>query len=325
MLQVVGKTLRRYKLSETATTICQASLSPSTTSQYDSHLNDFKRYCQAHGIRNHLTTTVVICIEYLTSLYTLGKSYSTINSARSALSQFVQLEDCSHHNDFGKHPLTLKFMKGVYKLRPPKSKYRSTWDVKLVLDYLRKLKNDTACLKALSFKCAMLLALATGQRVQTLTALELSQIVEQPEKITFCVNKILKTSKPGVSHQVEVFAFHADKAICPLICLRKYIERTHNIRGATNQLFISFQKPNGAVTSQTISRWLTTTLHNAGVNCLFTAHSTRGAASSKAALIIDINAVLKQVGWRSERTFARHYQKTITKNDIFSNAVLATL
>ena len=60
----------------------------------------------------------------------------------------------------GQHPLVSRLMKGVYNLRPPWPKYSKTWDVGIVLRYLRSMElNDKLTLKVLSLKLALLFAL----------------------------------------------------------------------------------------------------------------------------------------------------------------------
>ena len=59
-----------------------------------------------------------------------------INTARSALSSFVQLDDGS---SIGKNPLISRLLKGVFQSRAPKPKYREVWDVQIVLSYLKTL------------------------------------------------------------------------------------------------------------------------------------------------------------------------------------------
>ena len=77
-------------------------------------------------------------IEFLTSLFKSGLSYSSINTARSAISQFVKFSNIQ--GNFGSHSITCRFMKGVYKLRTPKPKYNSIWDVKPLLNYLKAME-----------------------------------------------------------------------------------------------------------------------------------------------------------------------------------------
>lgn len=62
----------------------------------------------------------------------------------------------------------------------------------------------------------------------------------------------------------------------------QYIQRTEGLRGASksDQLFVSWIKPHGGVTSSSIARWLKAM---AGINTdMFKAHSVRGASVSAA-------------------------------------------
>ena len=156
----------------------------------------------------------------------------------------------------------------------------------------------------------MLLALSTGQRAQTLKALDLNSLFDDIDenKIAFTFDKILKTSWPGFSQAVEICAFTEENSICPLLCLQKYIEMSKTLRNSS-QLFISFQKPYKAVTTQTISRWICNTLSKAGIDNSYRAHSTRSATPSKAAKCLDIDSMLKTVGWFKESAFARLYRR----------------
>ena len=301
-----------------------AGLANSSQSQYDSHLKAFKGFCESERFPDYLHAPVNVCIEFLTSLFKAGKSYSTINSARSALSHFVQLKDCPDNLDFGKHPLTTKFMKGVFKLRPPKPKYDSTWDAKIVLDHLRTLDINTVSLRILSLKCITLLALATGHRVQTLSSLSISNMLKFEEKFVFSITDVLKTSKPGVSHTVEIFKFPHDSGICPFTCLETYLLKTESIRNS-DYVFISSIKPHRVVTSQTLSKWICETLRLAKVPFFFRAHSVRGAAASKAAQHLDVQVILSSIGWKSTSVFAKFYKKPISSTpsrQSFSTSIL---
>lgn len=309
VLQDQWKHLRNRNLSQEAITICLAGVSKSTTSQYLTYLIKFKKFCDNLNIEDYLNPPLEIGIEFLTSLHKQGLSYSTINIARSMLSHYVHVQGLSKDVDFGKHALTTRFMKGIFKLNPPKSKHIVTWNVKKVLDLLRNKINSELTLKELSQKCLMLLALCTGQRAQTLTALNLDNLIKEENRFTFTFSKILKTSRPGFKHLVQICKFPNDSVICPLECLIEYLKRTSNIR-QSKQLFVSFQKPHSCVSTQTISRWLTNVLRQAGIiQQNFTAHSIRGAAASKAAETVEINTILKTVGWSQEDTFAKFYHR----------------
>lgn len=315
--------MRNVPLSKNAMSICSASLHQSTNSQYSKHLDNFRLFCNNNDQHDYMTSSVENIVEYLTSLFNSGKSYSTINSARSALSYFVVLRD-NTNTDIGKHPLVTRFMRGVFKLRPPRPKYNSTWDVNIVLSHLRGVDNKSCSIKQLTLKCAMLLALCTGQRVQTLEALRISNLTAGENKRSFIVDKILKTSRPGHSNLViNVCRYAEESIICPVACLDEYVNRTKVLRETQDELFISFAKPYKSVSVQTIARWLTLTLSACGINKFYTAHSTRAASTSKAASATDINTVLHMAGWASARTFAKFYNKPVLEEaETFVNAVL---
>ena len=197
-------------LSREALHICSAGLAESTQAQYASCFARFAAFCTSHGHRDHLNIPVTLGVEFLTSLYREGKSYSTINSARSTLSQMVNISDGREGTDFGKHPLVIKFMRGMFKLRPALPRYNATWDVSTVLSSLRKVHNSSSTLRDLSLKCVMLVALATGHRVQTLTALSVKGLVELDNKLILHIPSVLKTTKPGSHTTFELFRFNED-------------------------------------------------------------------------------------------------------------------
>ena len=96
-------------------------------------------------------------IEFLTELYELGLSYDTLNSARNYLSNLCNKQD---GYTLGTHPLVVRFLTGVYNLRPTKPKYQESWDVKKVLCYLKSLSPvDLFTLKLFSYKLGMLIVL----------------------------------------------------------------------------------------------------------------------------------------------------------------------
>ena len=54
---------------------------------------------------------------------------------------------------------------------------------------------------------------------------------------------------------------------------------------------------------------------------IFTPHSTKSTAISRAATRTPIDTVLKTGGWRSMRTFAKHYNKDIISEENFTNSI----
>jgi len=121
----------------------------------------------------------------------------------------------------------------------------------------------------------------------------------------FTPSDLRKQDRPGHKRMaVIVPAFEGDSLICPLQCLTSYIGRTSPLRSESKEgpLFISFLKPHKLVSSASVARWLKSVLSSAGIEG-FTAHSTRGAGTSKAALSgLSMQEIMRLADWSREFT-----------------------
>ena len=293
----------------------------STLRQYDVYLKKWIHYCKTKN--NHPLERNVNCVlQFLKHLYTLKYSYSAINTARSALSVIFDSPP------IGDTPLVSRFLKAVYNLRPNLPKYSQTWSVSTVLKHLESLSPVRfLSLQVLSHKLATLLALVTGQRLQTLHALDLKFCVYEKDCIVFNIQSLLKHSTPAnkTSNCVYIHAYPDNKKICPMFLLKYYIKRTEKLR-KDSMLFINHMQPHNPISKDTLSRWVKISLQKAGINTTkFKVHSTRSASTSAAAAAsVDINTILKAASWTNSNTFAKHYNKPII-NNTYSKAILKTL
>ena len=178
-------------------------------------------------------------------------------------------------------------------------------------------------LSIVTYKLIMLLALSTGQRNQTLHAMDIKEIKFGKKNVFCLINKMLKHNNINRRNDTIVLKpYPKDSALCVVTALRTYLRRTKTIRKNVSQLFISFNKPHAAVSKDTISRWIMTVLREAGVDVdIFKSHSTR-AASVSGAIRMEISAeeIMKTVGWSTASTFAKFYNKIIQED--MSNALL---
>ena len=144
-------------------------------------------------------------------------------------------------------------MKGVFesKLVSSLPRYTETWDVNIVICYLTSLGPPAELkLKVLMHKVVMLLALLSGQRRQTLHALDINHIKLTADQCVFTINTLLKTSR--VSHHqtpIKLLSFNSDISLCVVKHLFEYIHLTASLRGNQTKLFISYQKPYKAVSA----------------------------------------------------------------------------
>jgi hypothetical protein len=110
-----------------------------------------------------------------------------------------------------------------------------------------------------------------------------------------------------------------DKRVCPVACLGYYVFCTDFLRSEQNRnsLLIGTIAPHLPVSSNTVGRWIKSFLGEAGIDTsVFSAHSTRGAAASKAAESAQsITSILRAGDWSNESTFARFYRRTLVSPD----------
>lgn len=248
----------------------------------------------------------------MTELFHLGYSYETLNSARSALSSLCDIED---GYTVGSHPLVIKFMTGVYNLRPSHPRYKEFWDISNVLNYLKTLTPVTELsLKQLTFKLAMLVALTQASRSHSLSLITLKDFHKNEDSYTLYYSGLLKQSRRGRNNPVlSLKKYTPDDKICVVGTLEEYIKRTEKLRGSEERLFISYMKPYKVVSSSTISRWLKNVLSLSGIDISkYKSHSIRGVAASKAISCgLPIKDIMKVAGWASDKTFAEFYNKPV--------------
>ena len=123
----------------------------------------------------------------LTSLHYYSKTgWATYDQhSCSALSTVLY---ATSDTSFGTHPLVVRFLKGVFELKPSLPRYLSIWDVGTILDYLKTLAPITELnLKTLTKKLTVLLCLLTGQRCQTLAKLDTKLMQVTQAKYVFTV------------------------------------------------------------------------------------------------------------------------------------------
>lgn len=259
-------------------------------------------------------------LEFLAQNLSRTSSYSSLNTMRSAVSLISQ-------NDIGNHPMIKRFLKGVATLKPPRPRYDYIWDPAPVISRLASIyPYDSCSLSVLTRKLVLLLALATGQRVQTLSLLKISQI-SLTDKLIIRISDRIKTSAPGRPQPFFSFSrFKEQENLCIVHLLESYLAKTSNLRPDTcDSLLISISKPHKAVTAQTISRWIRQGLEECGVDTsIFSAHSTRHASTSRAAHKgVTLDLIKRAAGWTgTSRVFANFYNRPIVNTEEFSNAVL---
>uniref|UniRef100_A0A1Y1N2Y1 Tyr recombinase domain-containing protein n=1 Tax=Photinus pyralis TaxID=7054 RepID=A0A1Y1N2Y1_PHOPY len=211
-------------------------------------------------------------------------------------------------------------------LRPTKPKYDNIWDPAVVLDYLRGLKNSEISIDTLTHKLTALLALATGQRLQTLTLIEISNIYRDTKGLTITIPSRIKTSGRNRLQPVLRLPFlDLDPEICVARTVLLYINKTEVRRGSVRFLILSTRKPFHKATAQTLSRWIKIILQKSGVDVTkFSAYSTRHAATSAASRKgLNFDTIRLSAGWsQNSNMFATVYNRPICSDKSFAETVL---
>ena len=263
-------------------------------------------------------------LDFLHTLFVQDLSYSTINTARSALNCYLMDTNLDNSTyTVSTHPCVNRYMKGVFNSRTPTPKYSDIWDVNIVLDFIKQwYPLSGLSLKFVTYKLVILLALTTGQRCQTLASLDTQAMTKTDEQFVFHLTVHMKQNRPGNVFSTVYVRRYPQAELCVYRTLDYYLDRTSKLRSST-QLLVSTVKPHNGVTASTVSRWIKTLLSLSGVDTTtFKAHSTRVAVASKASASLPTDVILKHVGWASDCVFRKYYDKPIRNDDLFASTVL---
>lgn len=290
-----------------------SSISKNTLSQYTSSLKLWWEFCHKNRI-DVFNFNASSLLEFLTDCFKDGASYGTLNNHRSAISLIST-------NTLSGDLRLKRFFRGIFRIKPTFPRYAFTWDPSIVLNYLESFDNDSINLEQITKKLVMLLALATGQRTQTLSVIKISNIKMFQDRIVITITNLIKTSAVGKAQPILNLPFFRPRpAICPASVLQKYILETSSLRSNfEDRLILTHKKPHRPATSQSIGRWIKQTLTESGVDTsIFTAHSTRHAstsAASRAGLSVDV--IRKTAGWSAQSAvFANFYNRPLIDPEI---------
>lgn len=309
-LEIIRRYFRREGFSESLVELLLAGNRTNTHSTYESAWRNWSDWCFSRN-ENPLSVPLVSILEFLSGLHRDGKSYSSVNIHRSMLSKTLPTVD---GHPIGIHPLVKSLLNGCYNLNPPKPRYNYAWDPSVVINYMSKLGNNAFIpLPSLTKKTAVLLALASLLRVSELAAIDYQSVIFSEDDVKFTLLRIRKSQRGGPLQSVIIPKL-LDANCCPVQALKAYVDRTSTIRESNiKQLFVSTIAPHAGVTANTMSKWIRSALNVSGVDTsIFKAHSTRGAAASKASASgISTDEILKAGHWKSESTFGRFYKRVI--------------
>ncbi|BET03426.1 Hypothetical protein NTJ_16244 [Nesidiocoris tenuis] len=284
--------------------------------QYSSTYASWWTFCQQRNLNPfHIATQPLLSfLQHI--LDSSSVNFGTINSHKAALSVLVD-------GSFSENVVITRFMKGVQRLRPPRARYPFVWDPAVVLDHL---DSDITALPEMSKKLVILMALATGQRVQTLSLAKTTNVRFTAEGCSIFIPDTVKHSRVGSPQPVLTFQYFPERSnLCVATLLKAYLEKTKELRpSGCEKIFITFKKPHVAANKQTLSRWIKDVLVTSGVDTsIFSSHSTRHASSSAAhSAGVSWDVLRLSAGWSQRSSvFARFYKRPILEVPTLLNAV----
>lgn len=294
-------------LSQAARDLIWDSWAPGTRRCYLSAWDSWSSWCCERDF-DPFTAPVTAILNFLSHLFSLGRSYRSLNVVRSAISA---AHVPSLGIPIGRDPLVCRLLRGIRLQRPPGPRYSRLWDVALVLQFLRDWPTNTSLsLRQLSAKLTLLLCLVSFRRVSDVRAFDVDAFSVSPEGVTFRVSRRTKSNSTSVFYPF----FASEPQLCVVSTLTRYVEVTSALRtSASGQLLVSYVRPHVPVSTTTLARWIRWLLSLAGVDPCFGAHSVRGAAASSAfSAGASLTDILHSADWSRESTFRTFYFRPST-------------
>lgn len=261
-----------------------------------------------------------IC-EFLLHLFDEGVSSSSLNTARSALSFFL-----SYDFPLKDDPTVGRLFQYFYKERPKRAKYFVYWPVEQLLVHLSaKHPPSSLSLKELTLKTLALIALTSSDRGQSIHLMDVEKTTCADEEVCFIIDSRLKHTRRILKPKVIKCLPCDNPALNVGQYVVAYMNRTIPLRAKRvadgfpkpTQLFLSWatKKP---VSRQTLSRWLKSSLKEAGIDTdQFSAHSFRGSGLSHAFTHgASIKDIVVAGSWTNTETFRLHYFAPNTRSEV---------
>ena len=204
-----------------------------------------------------------------------------------------------------------RLLRGAFNRRPPKKRYTAIWSVNIVLDFMASM--ITTSLMDKTRKLVTILMLLSGNRVNMLSHMKITNMYLTEGECTFVFDEVLKQDRPNFdTSNLTYRAFPEFKVLCPVNAIKEYLEERLLLSGSESFL-VTTTIPHHRPAASTIAGWIKEILGLAGIDSgKFTAHSCRSASTSNAYFQgISLKTILKSASWKGDHTFKKHYLREI--------------
>jgi hypothetical protein len=232
------------------------------------------------------------------------------------------------------HPAIVRIMKSIEKERPTIPRYSEFYDIKTLLDHIKKWgPTEELSMDSLTTKVILLLRVTTFARSSDIEYIQYSSIKFQEEGVSF--NYVTKKQQRKGSQCLSSFIpKYTDEILCPVRTLQHYINRTQawrkpiqneNNRFEQDRLMLSLSTPHDPIGSDRISNRISDLFRAAGIDeKRFKPGSLRGASASAALDAgIPVEDVLRLGQWKSFAVFEKFYNRSRKPVSVLSN-ILST-
>ena len=172
----------------------------STHCRYNNYIKHWLAYSKTMG-----KIEVMHVLNFLSAIFVKGHAYSTIYSAKCAITNIVYIPPCKSLN---KHPLINKYMTSIFDLIPPKPK----------LSYVRYFEQQEGnCLLSeiiLTQTLIVLLLLLGAHRLSTIKLFNSNNMVLNDLSRAFLAKEVFKHSRKGKPPDKFECEVYEDKTSC---------------------------------------------------------------------------------------------------------------
>ena len=315
-------------LSVAAANIALQARRCSTRATYSSRFRRFRRWC-ADQPCNPYTSSVGQVADFLVEVFLNGAQARTVAAYRTAIGAL-------HHgfhtgSSVSNHPILTSLLKGMFNIRPPTRNLVPEWDLPLVLQFIASREFSSLrelSLIELSQRTAFLLSVACGRRCSEMQALSIlpQHMRLTPEGVTLLPRAGFLSKTQALSFTPEPIFLpdlrratgdREDRAWCPVRCLKAYLNRTRELRGSIDQLFVTTMEPRRPLSKTALSRWIVALVRRAYEKLdqpapSIRAHDTRSQSASWAYYSgVPLPEIMASAGWRTQTTFQQVYLRDV--------------
>jgi len=303
-------------LTESAAFFVNNSLTPNTVKRREREWRIWADWAEANSVVAENPSSVDL-VNFISEMARRGMSTSVIKNLKSMISTSVELNSGVA---LGKTKLVKSALRGLTRSRPLQlPKYDEFWDVDVLVDYVRKMSTELR--KDKRAKAIVLLKLASITRADDLSKIVESTMVFSEESLSFLM-KGIKSDSINFSERVTIHRFKDDIRVCPVLAMEEYLRDLRTVCSEVAEIgvFRGIVRPFKVLSAVTIAKQTLEVMKAAGIDVnKFGAHSTRGAAASKA---LNKGSSVEQVmaagRWSSWEVFNRFYNRA-NKGDIASS------